>query len=85
MRGNEFTRQLDYFVDAILDKKMDNLAGFAGGHATDVLMDKIMIDAAVNCSNRERCHRAHTRRLAGSSHKPSFWEKIFKRMGTKHA
>jgi predicted dehydrogenase len=84
VRGNEFTRQLDYFVDAILDKKIENLAGFSEGYATDVLMDKIVLDAAATAepvSNQPGAHPV----LAGPPRKPSIWGKIFKRMGTNHA
>jgi hypothetical protein len=84
VRGNEFTRQLDYFVDAILERKVDNLAGFGGGHETDVLMDKITIDAA-SVVNSETLQPGSRPTVTGSPSKPSFWKKISKRMGTKHA
>ncbi|WP_319405960.1 Gfo/Idh/MocA family oxidoreductase [uncultured Desulfosarcina sp.] len=84
VRGNEFTRQLDYFVDAILERKVDNPAGFSEGHETDVLMDKITIDAA-SVANPGTLQPDAPPTVTGLSSKPSFWKKISKRMGTKHA
>lgn len=45
VRGNEFTRQLDYFVDCIEKKKFDNTASFLEGHKTDSVMEDITRDA----------------------------------------
>jgi predicted dehydrogenase len=44
VRGNEFTRQLDYFVDCIGKKKFDNTASFAEAHKTDAVMEDITRD-----------------------------------------
>ena len=46
VRGNEFTRQLDYFVDCIEQKRTDNVASFAEALKTDVVMEEITKDAA---------------------------------------
>jgi predicted dehydrogenase len=46
VRGNEFTRQLDYFVDCIERGVTDNVASFAEGLKTDILMEDITEDAA---------------------------------------
>jgi len=46
VRGNEFTRQLDYFVDCIGKKEFDNTASFAEAHKTDSVMEDITGDAA---------------------------------------
>lgn len=80
VRGNEFTRQLDYFVDAILNQQLDNLAGFAAGHKTDVLMDKIVADASLTAS-AQAPNRGGTPILADSANKPSFWHNLLQRMG----
>ena len=80
VRGNEFTRQLDYFVDAILNQKMDNLASFSEGYKTDVLMDKIVKDATLTGS-AQYPDRGGMAILAGSDNKPSFWHKLLQRMG----
>ena len=46
VRGNEFSRQLDYFVDCIEQKRTDNIASFAEALKTDVVMEEITRDAA---------------------------------------
>lgn len=45
VRGNEFTRQLDYFVDCIEKRRMNNISSFAEAHKTDVVMEEIARDA----------------------------------------
>lgn len=45
VRGNEFTRQLDYFIDCIQKGGSDNLASFAEAYKTDIIMEKIAKDA----------------------------------------
>ncbi|MBW2605693.1 MAG: Gfo/Idh/MocA family oxidoreductase [Deltaproteobacteria bacterium] len=46
VRGNEFTRQLDYFVDCIKESRLDNISSFEEAHKTDVIMENIRQDAA---------------------------------------
>ena len=46
VRGNEFSRQLDYFVDCIEQKRTNNVASFAEALKTDVVMEEITKDAA---------------------------------------
>ena len=77
LRGNEFTAQLDYFVDAVEQKRAANVPGFADGFKTDAVIEQIRKDAGLT--------------LAGSSEgvdvgpapKPdrksvSRWRRIFK-------
>jgi predicted dehydrogenase len=45
VRGNEFTRQLDYFVDCIETSRADNISSFAEAYKTDVVMEGIAKDA----------------------------------------
>jgi predicted dehydrogenase len=45
VRGNEFTRQLDYFVDCIKNGQTDNISSFADAYKTDVIMEEIVHDA----------------------------------------
>lgn len=45
VRGYEFTRQLDYFIDCILNKTTDNICSFAAGLATDRVIEMIIKDA----------------------------------------
>jgi predicted dehydrogenase len=45
VRGNEFTRQLDYFVDCIEHQRTGNICDFAEAVKTDVVMNEITRDA----------------------------------------
>jgi predicted dehydrogenase len=46
VRGNEFTRQLDYFVDCIRNKRTDNnISSFSDAYKTNLVMDDIVYDA----------------------------------------
>jgi len=44
VRGNEFTRQLDYFIDCILGKETNNIATFEDALITDQIMENIVRD-----------------------------------------
>ncbi len=46
VRGFEFTRQLDYFIDGILTDRRESLCSFADGLAADEVIEKITRDAA---------------------------------------
>lgn len=41
LRGNEFTRQLDHFVDRALGRTQESICGFADGAVTDRTIDAI--------------------------------------------
>jgi predicted dehydrogenase len=45
VRGNEFTRQLDYFVECVGKKQFDSTASFAEALKTDAVMEEITRDA----------------------------------------
>lgn len=45
VRGYEFTRQLDYFVDQVRKGETDNLCSFRDGYVTDCTIANIMSDA----------------------------------------
>jgi predicted dehydrogenase len=45
VRGNEFTRQLDYFVNCIKKGLDKNISSFAEAHKTDAVMEEIANDA----------------------------------------
>ena len=45
VRGFEFTRQLDYFIDCILNKKSFNKCSFEEGLETDIVIDRIRRNA----------------------------------------
>ena len=53
VRGNEFTRQLDYFVNAILNNNSENISGFASAYQTDEIMDAIRMDANAKTHSTE--------------------------------
>jgi len=44
VRGNEFTRQLDYFIDFIEQRDSNNINSFAEALKTDIIIDKIIKD-----------------------------------------
>ncbi|MBT4483040.1 MAG: Gfo/Idh/MocA family oxidoreductase [Candidatus Latescibacteria bacterium] len=44
VRGNEFTRQLDYFIDCILKKQISDMCSFKEGLTTDIVIDQIRND-----------------------------------------
>jgi predicted dehydrogenase len=45
VRGNEFTRQLDYFIERIEKKSAENLSSFSEAFKTDMIMQRIIADA----------------------------------------
>jgi predicted dehydrogenase len=46
LRGYEFTRQLDYFIDQIESGNMENVCSFEDGYRTDRVIDRIASDAS---------------------------------------
>ena len=46
VRGRVYTRQLDYFIDCIEQERTDNISSFAEAIKTDLIMEKIRIDAS---------------------------------------
>lgn len=47
LRGNEFTRQLDYFIDKVCARDTSNISSFASAAATDRAIQAILNDAGV--------------------------------------
>ena len=45
LRGEEYSAQIDYFIDCIKDKSLDNINSFASAYATDRVVDFIKRDA----------------------------------------
>jgi len=45
VRGNEFTRQLDHFVDCILGRCGENISPFSQGLKADLVIEQIIADA----------------------------------------
>lgn len=59
VRGNEFTAQLDYFVDRVKNGRIDNISSFSEAYKTDVVIDQIANDAVhmknfVSCQSNSR-------------------------------
>ncbi len=73
LRGNEFTRQLDYFVDCVERGTMENISSFAEALKTDRIMEEITRDAATSLNGAEG--EAILRKEAGQK---SLWTRIFK-------
>lgn len=45
VRGEEYSAQLDYFVDCIKSGRIDNVSSFASAHETDLVLDMLQHDA----------------------------------------
>jgi predicted dehydrogenase len=45
VRGNEFTRQLDYFIDCIEKRSANNLSSFSEAFKTDTIIQQIIANA----------------------------------------
>ncbi|MEJ2102881.1 MAG: hypothetical protein P8X68_23355, partial [Desulfobacterales bacterium] len=43
--GNEFTRQMDYFIDCVKSRSTENLSSFSEAFKTDTIMQQIVADA----------------------------------------
>ena len=77
VRGNEFTSQLDYFIDCIKKKRTENISSFAEALKTDIIMEKITKDAARSLAE-EGSGPSASPVLAKGTKRPSLWRRIFK-------
>lgn len=77
VRGNEFTRQLDYFIDCIDKEKTDNIASFKEALKTDIIMEKITNDAARSLVIEDSSGQGSPILPKGRK-KVSVWRKFFK-------
>lgn len=84
LRGNEFTRQLDSFVDAIINGESENSSGFLQAYQTDVLIDQIRRDAD-STAIAQRCERTNKVSKIRAMHEIKLWEKILRRLGLYNA
>jgi predicted dehydrogenase len=75
VRGNEFTRQLDYFIDCIEGKHTENAASFAEGLKTDTVMEEIRKDAARSVAQPKGA-TGRAPMLQRSRARQSFWRKL---------
>ena len=78
VRGNEFTRQLDYFVDGILENRSENIASFLEAYNTDFVMDQITRDAAGIESGSSGPYQQDAGSTDHSDKSLGFWKKMFK-------
>lgn len=85
VRGNEFSRQLDYFVNCIEQKRTDNIASFAEALKTDVVMEEITSDAARSPATNDVVVESSPI-LPNCTKQLSIWAKCLKLIGrTTHA
>lgn len=77
VRGNEFTAQLDYFIDCIENKQFENVAGFAESLLTDQVIEAIIHDAA-SPSTQQRPRTEHDPEWI-AERQPSVWKRLFGR------
>ena len=84
VRGNEFTRQLDYFVDCIEGSARDNVASFAEGLKTDVLMEEITKDAGRSLAQFNTASGGAAV-LKRNEERQSFWKRMVGDKEGKHA
>ena len=83
VRGNEFTRQLDYFIDCIEGKVTENAASFAEGLKVDILMAEIEKDAARSLAEANAASGGAL--LRRTEEKQSFWKKLIGDKEGRHA
>ncbi len=84
LRGNEFTSQLDYFIDCIEGKQSENVASFAEGLKTDIVMEEITKDAARSLAQSSKASGGAAI-LHRTEEKQSFWKRVVGERETKHA
>lgn len=77
VRGNEFTRQLDYFVDCIEQERTDNISSFEDALITDILMEEITNDAA-RSMRVEDDESQSSGVIPKNTKRASIWKKILK-------
>ena len=83
VRGNEFTRQLDYFIDCIENKHAENLASFAEGLKTDRVMEEITSDGAKSLA-QAKAASGSVAILPFPVGKQSFWKRLVGDRGRKN-
>ena len=76
VRGNEFTRQLDYFVDCIEQGQSKNVSSFSEALKTDIVMEEIIKNAASSVTTEDG--GPHTLPiLPKGSGRSSIWKKFW--------
>lgn len=84
VRGNEYTTQLDYFIDCIEGKQSRNMASFAEGLKTDIIMEEITKDAARSLA-QSSSRSAGPAVLKRTAEKQSFWKRLVGEKERKYA
>jgi predicted dehydrogenase len=84
LRGNEFTRQLDSFVNAIINGESENQSGFLQAYYTDVLIDEIRRDAESTFTEQSG-ERVTGAAATGAIREFTLWEKLLRRLGLHNA
>ena len=84
VRGNEFTRQLDYFVECVQNRQQANVCSFYDAYITDIVIEEIRRDASgtqPSGSSIESGLKTDTNR----EQKPSFWKRVLGSGRESHA
>ena len=82
VRGRVYTRQLDYFVECIEQKRTDNISDFAEAIKTDIIMDEIRKDA-VRTLSAETISQDTPAMLIKEPKQQSIWRKSLNLIGVK--
>jgi len=77
VRGNEFTRQLDYFIECIQKKETFNISSFSEALKTDIVMEEIIKDATQSLAEKEDGSQVPSY-LTQDPKKTSKWRRFFK-------
>jgi predicted dehydrogenase len=79
VRGNEFTSQLDYFIDCIKESRFENISSFEEAHKTDVIMESIRQDASRVLATGPVEPKISP--ILANPGRPSIWRKFLKMIG----
>jgi predicted dehydrogenase len=73
VRGNEFTRQLDYFIDCIENRSAENRSNFSEAFKTDMIMQQIIANAN-GSTQRQQQDSIQTQKGAGIKSATPRWK-----------
>ena len=76
VRGNEFTRQLDYFIDCITERRFENISSFEEAHKTDVIMERIRQDSSRSLAMDYV--ESQVSPILANPERQSIWKRLFK-------
>ena len=71
VRGNEFTRQLDYFINCIQKESTENLSSFYEASKTDTIMQQIVAD---NYADASQANTVNFKTYNRSTPVRKFWQ-----------